>query len=91
MKCKNCSSLKVVKNGHSLTNSQVFKCKNCGHKFVEFTKGYSKQLKHDAILYYRVNGHSNIVAKQFDIPIYTLLKWVRESKEERGGDEYGLL
>ena len=34
MNCKYCDSETVVKNG-SVKGAQVFKCKNCGHRFTE--------------------------------------------------------
>src|SRR4030066_1281930 len=34
MNCKYCDSETVVKNG-SVKGVQVFKCKNCGHRFTE--------------------------------------------------------
>ena len=33
MNCKYCDSEKVVKNG-SIKGQQVFKCKDCGHRFT---------------------------------------------------------
>ena len=34
MNCKYCDSEKVVKNG-SIKGTQVYKCKDCGHRFIE--------------------------------------------------------
>jgi transposase-like protein len=34
MRCKNCESENIVKNG-SVKGVQVYKCKNCGHRFTE--------------------------------------------------------
>ena len=34
MNCKYCDSENVVKNG-SVKGVQVYKCKNCGHRFTE--------------------------------------------------------
>ena len=56
MKCPNCQSEQIRKNGHR-RGKQNYQCKKCGRQFIEeYTKtGYSSSVKENCLKMY-VNG-----------------------------------
>ncbi len=57
MKCPQCGSEQINKNGHR-RGKQNFLCKNCGRQFIEYysPRGYPKEVKENCRKMY-LNGN----------------------------------
>ena len=88
--CKRCGSTQVIKQGvrkNKNGNSQRYKCKRCGHKFVERVSGFHKMKNKPQIitldLYFKGISYRKIVdhLKQFhglEVSHVAIIKWVKK-------------
>jgi transposase-like protein len=83
IKCKNCQSEKVTKNG-KVRNKQRYKCKRCGYNFVEGHAHYSeKKLAKKALvvlLYSLGKGTYRMLGKIFGVSNGTVQNWIKEAE-----------
>jgi transposase-like protein len=82
VKCKNCKSAKVIKNG-IVRNKQRYKCKECGLSFVvgdERTNENIIALKAMVVLLYSLaKGSYNMLGKIFDRDRSLIYRWIKEA------------
>lgn len=79
MKCPECGSEKINKNGHR-RGKQNFLCKNCGRQFISdySPRGYPKEVKENCIKMY-VNGNGfRGIERITDVNHNTVINWVKE-------------
>lgn len=94
MKCKECESTNIVKNGLR-RGKPCFKCKDCGHQFTNETSKYNKYDKYIAILLYqkytsykRVSSFIKTelrlshIAKLLDHKYTTVYFWVGKGRKD---------
>ena len=80
MKCPNCQSDKIRKNGHR-RGKQNYHCKECDRQFIEqYTKrGYSREIKENCLKMY-VNGLGfRAIERVSGVNHNTVIRWVRKS------------
>lgn len=80
MKCPNCQSDKIRKNGHR-RGKQNYHCKKCDRQFIEqYTKrGYSIEVKENCLKMY-VNGLGfRAIERITGVNHNTVIRWVRKS------------
>ena len=80
MKCPNCQSEQICKNGHR-RGKQNYQCKKCGRQFIEeYTKtGYSSSVKENCLKMY-VNGLGfRAIERVTGVNHNTVIRWVRKS------------
>ena len=80
MKCPNCQSDKIRKNGHR-RGKQNYHCKECDRQFIgKYTKrGYSKETKKSCLKMY-VNGLGfRAIERVTGVNHNTVIRWVRKS------------
>ena len=80
MKCPNCQSTKIRKNGHR-RGKQNYQCKECDRQFIEeYTSvGYSSEIKENCLKMY-VNGLGfRAIERVTGVNHNTVIRWVRKS------------
>ena len=80
MKCPNCQSSKIRKNGHR-RGKQNYHCKECDRQFInQYTaRGYSTQVKENCLKMY-VNGLGfRAIERITGVNHNTVIRWVRKS------------
>lgn len=80
MKCPNCQSDKIRKNGHR-RGKQNYHCKKCDRQFIEqYTKrGYSREIKENCLKMY-VNGLGfRAIERVTGVNHNSVIRWVRKS------------
>lgn len=82
-KCPHCqSNHQQIKAGHNQSGSQRYVCKNCGKTYTPSPKlrGYSSNVRQQAIQLYH-EGHSfRAVSRQLGIGTQSVINWVRENE-----------
>jgi len=81
MKCPHCeNSENQVKNGKSLSGSQLYKCKNCNRKYTPEPKqhGYSKPKREQAIRLVLDGNSQRQAARHVGVSHGTVANWFRE-------------
>ena len=80
MKCPNCQSTKIRKNGHR-RGKQNYHCKECDRQFIStYTQvGYSSSVKENCLKMY-VNGLGfRAIERITGVNHNTVIRWVRKS------------
>jgi IS1 family transposase/transposase-like protein len=90
MKCPQCNSLNVRKNGHQ-QGKQRFECKDCGRIFRESheLRGYHPQVKKVCLEMYLNGTGFRGIERVTGVHHTTIMKWVKESAESLPEDEEG--
>ena len=90
MKCPQCHSSHLRKDGHS-RGKQRWKCKDCGRICLETheTKGYHPQVKAMCLKMYLNGMGFRGIERITGIHHTTIMNWVKESAEELPEDEEG--
>ncbi len=82
IKCKFCSSLKIVKNGF-VRDLQRYSCKSCNKNFVKGDKreneSYSNQTKNMVIRMYLNNCGIRRIAHILNLPLSTTFGWIKKA------------
>lgn len=83
MKCPNCNSTQVSKNGHR-RGRQCHKCKQCGRQFLEFYRPwrYTDDVKQLCIKMYLNGMGLHGIERVTDIDHTTILHWIQEAGHE---------
>lgn len=83
MKCPNCNSTKIFKNGHRKSR-QCYKCKQCSRQFLESYRpwGYSNDVKQLCIKMYLNGMGLRGIERVTDIHHTTVMRWIREAGHE---------
>ena len=79
MKCPNCDSNRLWKNGRH-RGKQRYKCFECGRQFIEFYKppGYDRQIKEKCLKMY-VNGMGfRAIERVTGVHHNTIINWVKQ-------------
>lgn len=80
MKCPNCESTHLRKNGHR-RGKQNYICRDCGRQFVESysPKGYSDEIKERCLSMY-VNGNGfRAIERLTGVNHNTVINWVKKA------------
>ena len=80
MKCPNCQSSKIRKNGHC-RGKQNYHCQECDRQFInQYTaRGYSTEVKENCLKMY-VNGLGfRAIERITGVNHNTVIRWVRKS------------
>ncbi|MGB3694753.1 MAG: IS1 family transposase [Spirulinaceae cyanobacterium] len=83
MKCPECNSSKVMKNGHR-RGKQCYKCRQCSRQFVDSPKNqlYSQDTKQLCLKMY-ANGMSlRGIERVTNIHHTTIMNWIKEAEIE---------
>jgi transposase-like protein len=82
LKCKKCSSERVVRNGFTRKN-QRFKCKDCGYNFIIGDKRTNHKVAVKkalcVLLYSTMKGTYNHLAKILDTSPSLVYRWIVEA------------
>ena len=81
MKCPHCESSKdQVKNGKTLSGSQLYKCKSCDRKYTPEPKhhGYSNSKREQAIRLVLDGNSQRQAARHVGVSHGTIANWFRE-------------
>ncbi|QGR15985.1 transposase [Sulfurisphaera ohwakuensis] len=82
IRCIYCGSTDVIKYGKTRTGKQLYYCKSCNKYWVKggIFHRYPKEVK-DMIVRIILEGKSvKEVSKEFNIPVATIYKWLKEVK-----------
>lgn len=98
MKCPNCGSTQIRKNGHR-NGKQNFLCKDCGRQFIESysQRGYSEDVKQICLKMYQNGLGFREIERITGLSHNTIINWVKqaESPPENSEDtnlyEYSLV
>jgi transposase-like protein len=80
MKCPQCQSIRLGKNGHR-RGKQCYLCRHCGHQFVgsPAKKGYPPEVR-QRCLNLHASGHSlRAIEQQTGVSHNTVINWVRQA------------
>ncbi|MEG5065129.1 IS1 family transposase [Microcoleus sp. B3-A4] len=80
MKCPNCDSSEIYKNGHR-TERQCYKCKHCGRQFLESYRDwkYSDDVKQLCLKMYLNGMGLRGIERVTGIHHTTIIHWIREA------------
>ena len=80
MKCPNCDSSEIYKNGHR-TERQCYKCKHCGRQFLESYRNwkYSDDVKQLCLKMYLNGMGLRGIERVTGIHHTTIIHWIREA------------
>lgn len=77
--CRHCGSENIVKNGHSGSGSQQYKCNDCdAHGVLEPSRGYSEEQREQIINAYYERPSMRGVQRIFGVSRPTLAKWLKK-------------
>jgi insertion element IS1 protein InsB len=78
MKCPNCGSTQLIKNGRR-KERQCYKCKECGRQFLEFYRPwqYSEEIKQLCLKMYFEGIGVREIERITNIHHTTLIIWIR--------------
>jgi transposase-like protein len=87
MKCPNCGSIQINKNGHC-RGKQNYRCKSCGRQFVEArsTKGYSDDAKQICLKMYRDGIGFRAIERATGVSHNTIINWVKQAEKQSDAD-----
>lgn len=81
MKCPQCGSNQVRKNGHR-QGKQNYLCKSCGRQFVEFyaQRGYSEDVRQICLRMHRSGINFHEIERLTGINHNTVINWVKQQE-----------
>ena len=80
--CRKCKSENIVKNGHNISGSQQYKCKDCGaHGVLEPSRGCAEEQREQIIADYYERSSMRGVQRVFGVSRPTLAKWLKKRQK----------
>lgn len=85
--CRHCGSDRLVKNGHSRTGKQMYRCHGCGRQSREnpTPNAYSPQRKAEILRAYEERSRLRGLTRTFGVSRTTVIGWLKEGQEETPG------
>jgi len=78
--CRDCGSLKIVKNGFNRSGNQQYQCRDCGaSKVLNPQKGYSEARKEEVLRAYQERSSLRGVARTFGVSRQTIASWLKKN------------
>ena len=80
MKCPQCNSSKIIKNGHR-RGKQCFRCRECGRQFVcePRNQPYPRQVKELCLKMYLNGMGLRGIERVTEIHHTTIMNWIRDA------------
>jgi transposase-like protein len=80
--CRKCGSENIVKNGHSGSGSQQYKCKDCGaYGVLEPKCGYTEEQKEQIVNAYYERPSMRGIQRIFGVSRPTLATWLKKRRK----------
>ena len=81
MKCSNCDSQRLSKNGHRYSK-QRYLCKDCGKQFLESyaSRGYGNEVKQQCLKLHRQGMSYREIERQTGVSHNTVINWVKKAQ-----------
>ena len=87
--CRHCGSDRLVKNGHTRTGKQLYKCHGCGRQSRERpgSNAYSPERKAEILRAYEERSSLRGLTRTFGVSRTTVIGWLKEGQEESAEPE----
>ena len=78
IKCRQCNSEELVRNGSNGSGNPKYKCKECGYSGAIKPKRWDDSFKEQVVKAYQEKSSSRGVGRIFGISHNTVLKWAKK-------------